>query len=115
MDSRHLGISYNDFKDIVASVINNPQDYGTFKDCSVWMYTRSERVKFSWQSRPSYNPYYLLKIEYDSEREHRWSFAHYEGFDFDILKEHGQGHYLSEAVSMANNTRHKEVKDGFYL
>lgn len=115
MDSRHLGISYDDFKVIVASVINNPQDYGTFKDYSVWIHTRSEHVKFLWQSRPSYNAYYLLKIEYDSEREERWTCGLYEGFDFDILKEHGQGHYLSEAVSMANNTRHKESRDGFYL
>lgn len=114
MDSRHLGISFLDFQTIVGSVINNPQDYGTFKDCSVWLYTRSERVKFLWESKGNYNAYYVLKIGYDSEREQRWTCGLYQGFDFDILTEHGTGHYLSEAIKMVN-TSYKESRDGFYL
>lgn len=115
MDSKHCGINFQDFHTIVESVINNAEKYGTFKNRSAWLYTKHERFRFIWESKPNYNPHYVLRIQYDSEREHRWTFGRYEGFDFDILKEHGQGHYLSEAVSMANNTSHKENREGFYL
>lgn len=114
MDFRHIGISYFDFKVIVGSLINNPQDYGTFKDCSVWVHTRSEHIKYTWVSKPNYNAYHVLKIEFDSFKNQCWTCGLYGGFDFDKLEEHGCGHYLTEAIKMTN-TSYKESRDGFYL
>lgn len=110
-------IGFKNFQVYVCNLVANAHEYGKFEDFSYNLDKDDlERVLYIWTSNAKNNPYYIIKIEYDNDREYPWIYRIYTGWNFDKLSDYGYGLSLKEAVDMANTaSRPEKCRDGFYL
>ena len=92
-----IGISFEDFKVIVADVYKFPEICGEFSDESSDFI---DRLRYVWHSKTAYS---WVCVEYDTMTTHgkQWVVTRSKR-NFEKPANFGCGDYLSEAVNMAN-------------